>query len=119
MGCCSFPCRVAAAALGIAFGVYGQQQKQAGAPLSPAALVAAFDEQIQVRFLDPKLGFGMSRLCGPIGHGALGQVSQMLRRLPQPDDPRWENAQCGKRDWAPFRPRNAQETLGYLYRQRP
>jgi hypothetical protein len=81
-------------------------------------LVAAFDEQIQVRFLDPRLGFGISRLCGPVSHGALGQMSQTLRRIPQPDNPGWLNPQCGGRDWAPFRPRNSQEkwVLGEIER---
>lgn len=86
-----------------------QQPQQAGPPLSPGALVAALDEQIQVRFLDHRLGFGISRLCGPMGHGVLGQKAQTLRRLPQPGDPGWMNAACGGRDWALFRPRNEQE----------
>ena len=94
----------------MAAGLSGQQEKRAAPPLSPGALVAAFDEQLQVRFLDPRLGFGMSRLCGPIGgHGALTQAGKSLRKLPQPGSPAWRDPQCGGRDWAPFRPRNTQE----------
>ena len=109
MGCCASFDAIVATGLALAFSLYGQQERQAASPLSPGALVAALDEQLQLRFLDPRLGFGISRLCGPLGHGALGQVNQTLRRLPQPTDPRWQNAQCGGRDWAPFRPRNRQE----------
>jgi len=98
-----------AAALILSDSLSGQEGKQAARPLSPTALVSALDEQLQIRFLDPRLGFGMSRLCGPMGHGALGDTTQVLRRLPQSDDPGWRNAQCGGRDWAPFRPRNRQE----------
>ncbi len=109
MGCGSFAAGVIAAGLVMAGGLCGQERRLAPQTLVPRALVASLDEQIQIRFLDPRLGFGMSRLCGPMGHGALGQVTQSLRRLPQPNDPGWRNAVCGGRDWAPFRPRNRQE----------
>jgi hypothetical protein len=109
MGCRLPPIRIIAAGLTLTAALFAQQQQQSTRPLSAGALVSALDEQVQLRFLDPRLGFGITRLCGPIGHGALGQTNQTLRRLPQPSDPHWRNAQCGGRDWAPFRPRNAQE----------
>jgi len=54
-------------------------------------------------------GFGITRLCGPVGHGPLGRPTQTLRQLPQPDDPTWRNPACSSRDWAPFEARNSQE----------
>jgi hypothetical protein len=39
----------------------------------------------------------------------LQQAPEVLRRLPQPDDPSWRNADCGSEDWVSFRPRNQQE----------
>jgi len=92
MGCNWFAAGIVAAVLVMCGSALGQQVSQATRPLSPAALVAAFDEQIQVRFLDTRLGFGISRLCGPMSHGALGQMNQTLRRLPQPSDPVGETA---------------------------
>ena len=85
------------------------QQAAQKPPLSPTALVAALDEQLQLRFLDPRQGFGITRLCGAVGHGPLGRPAQTLRQLPQPDDPTWRNPNCGTRDWAPFEPRNSEE----------
>lgn len=71
--------------------------------------MAAFDEQIQVRFLDPRLGFGLMRLCAPPGHSAMRQLHEEPRVLPTPDNPSWRNRGCGAADWARFRPRNRQE----------
>jgi len=85
------------------------QQRLQSPPLAPAALVSALDEQFQVRFLDTKLGFGISRLCGPTGHRALKQLYEGPRKLPQPRSPGWRNPECGPNDWAPFRARNKQE----------
>jgi hypothetical protein len=99
-----------AAAVAVAFAAsVPAQQVQQRQPLTTTALVAALDEQLQLRFLDVRLGFGMSRLCGPVRHGPLGRPAQTLRRLPQPGDPRWSNWACGSRDWAAFEPRNPQE----------
>lgn len=78
-------------------------------PLRPTALVSALDEQIQLRFLDTGVGFGMSRICGPVGHGALGRP-ESLRRFPQAPDFVWRNSACGGLDWVSFRPVNSQET---------
>jgi hypothetical protein len=85
------------------------QQQSQSPPLAPGALVAALDEQFQVRFLDTKLGFGISRLCGPMGHRTLKQLYEGPRKLPQPRSPGWRNPECGPNDWAPFRPGTKQE----------
>jgi len=89
-------------AMGLAMQLPGQH-------LGPSAVVAALDEQLQLRFRDTTLGFGISRLCGTNVHGALAQAKQPLRQFPQPGNPVWRNEGCGTKDWALFRPRNPQE----------
>lgn len=84
--------------------------RTADPPLAPRAVVAALDEQVQLRFLDAGFGFGMSRICGPIGHTALSRPGAGLRIFPQPPAFRWLNPSCGSVDWAPFRPLNSQES---------
>jgi hypothetical protein len=80
-----------------------------GESLSPAALVAAFDEQMQLRFLDSSRGVGIIRACDAKLHSSLSDWRHPLRRLPQPTNPTWSNPACGDKDWVSFQPRNPQE----------
>lgn len=80
-----------------------------GESLSPGALVGAFDEQMQLRFLDSSLGLGMSRVCAGKTHYSLSNLEHGVRRFPQPTNPTWSNPRCGEKDWISFQPRNSQE----------
>lgn len=62
--------------------------------LPPRAIVAALDEQLQLRFVDDRSGFGFERLCRPMTHRSVGL---------SPDN-------CINLQWSLFQPRNQQET---------
>jgi hypothetical protein len=81
--------------------------------LTQSAIVAAVDEQFQLRFREPDFGaFGFTRMCAPEVHTALVAASRSAKRQLRRRSTNRSLlfGSCGSADWAFFEPRNQSES---------